>query len=159
MADATDVEVVETAIESEDLARNEQDISGAIAGLNDPNSSFYSSIKGTDFAARKAIAKAQTSSLPIADNLGKTINLKHIIVQEVTIADRDTGELNPAPRVLLIDAEGQAYHATSSGLLSSVRNILVTLGEPETWPEPVPVVVVEQRGRGNYRFMTINFAD
>jgi hypothetical protein len=160
MADAKTTDIVEN-IEVDSDATGEriaQDVAGAIAGLNDANSSFYSSIKGTDWAARKAIAGAITTSTPIATVLGKTINLVNIIVQMVQIADRETAEVNDAPRVILIDADGTAYHATSAGLLSAIRNILATMGEPSDWPEPLPIVVKEERGRNNYRFMTIQFA-
>lgn len=132
------------------------DVAGAIAGLNDPSSSSYSSIKGDTFAGKRAITAALTSSVPLADNLNKEIALKHIIVQAVQIADATSGEMVDAPRVILIDADGAAYHATSVGVLSAVRSIISTMGEPNTWgDEALPVNVVEKRGRNNYRFMTI----
>lgn len=148
------VEQVETA-EVERQSRGVTDVSAAIAGMNDSSAAFYTSIKGSDFASRKLIAAAQTKSAPLADNLNKEINLRNFIVQSVTLEDEKTGEVNEAPRVTLIDDDGNAFHATSVGLLSALRNIMSTLGEADTWPEPVPVRVVEQRGRSGYRFMTI----
>jgi len=148
------VEQVETA-EVERQSRGVTDVASAIAGLNDSSAAFYTSIKGSDFAARKLIAAAQTKSVPLADNLNKEIALRNFIVQSVQLEDEKSGEVNDAPRVTLIDEDGTAYHATSVGLLSALRNIMSTLGEADTWPEAVPVRVVEQRGRNGYRFMTI----
>lgn len=148
------VEDVATA-EVERQSRGVTDVASAIAGMNDSSAAFYTSIKGTDFAARKLIAAAQTKSAPLADNLNKEIALRNFIVQSVSLEDEKTGEVNDAPRVTLIDEAGNAYHATSVGLMSALRNIIATLGEADTWPEAVPVRVVEQRGRSGYRFMTI----
>lgn len=131
------------------------DVAAAIAGLNDSSAAFYTTIKGTDFAARKLIAAAQTKSKPLADSLNQQIDLTNFIVQSVSLQDENTGEITDAPRVTLIAADGVAYHATSTGLLSALRNIIATLGEPDSWPEPLPVKVVEQRGRKGFRFMTI----
>lgn len=134
------------------------DVSTAIQGLNDPGTAFFSTLSGEDFEGKKAIARALTSSKPLNDSLGETIALANIIVQSVQIADDRTGEINEAPRVTLIDTEGNAFHATSSGLLSSVRNILGVFGEPSTWPASgLEIKVVEERGRRGYRFMTIKF--
>lgn len=143
-----DAEVVPTGSSNYDVA-------SAIAGLNDSSAAFYTSIKGTDFGARKLIAAAQTKSEPLADNLHKEIALRNFIIQSVQIENEQTGEVNDAPRVTLIDDQGNAFHGTSVGLLSALRNLISTLGEPDTWPEAVPVRVVEQRGRRGYRFMTI----
>lgn len=131
------------------------DVTSAIAGLNNPDSSFYSSIKGGDFAARKKVAAALTSSSPIDEHLGETLDVVNVIVMPVELANAQ-GEVNTAPRVILIDANGTAYHATSVGLLSAVRNLFATLGEPAEWPEAVQVKVVQQKGRNGFKFFTIN---
>lgn len=145
---------VQTGEVVESQSRGVTDVSAAIAGMNDSSAAFYTSIKGTDFAARKLIAAAQTKSQPLADHLNKEISLRNFIVQSVTLED-EKGNVNEAPRVTLIDEDGTAFHATSVGLLSALRNIIATLGEADTWPEALPVRVVEQRGRNGYRFMTI----
>lgn len=157
----SDIEAVVTEV-TEDVDAIEEgivvsatDVTAAIAGLNTPNSSFYSSIKGGDFAAKKKVAAALTSSAPIDEHLGDVIQLVNVIVMPVDLAN-DKGEVNTAPRVILIDADGNAYHATSVGLLSAIRNLLGTLGEPEEWPEPVAVKVVQQKGRNGFKFFTIN---
>lgn len=157
MVDKNEVvaEEVATAEVEERQSRGVTDVSAAIAGLNDSSAAFYSTIKGTDFAARKLIAAAQTKSVSLADNLGAEIALRNFIVQSVNLEDDKTGEVNEAPRVTLIAEDGTAYHATSVGLLSALRNVIATLGEPDSWPEALPIKVVEQRGRSGYRFMTI----
>lgn len=152
-------DVVDVEVESAELVERGSsgvtDVAQAIAGLNDSSAAFYSTIKGTDFAARKLIAAAQTKSTPLSDAINTEIALKNFIVQSVNLQDERTGEVSEAPRVTLIAEDGTAYHATSVGLLSSLRNLIATLGEPDAWPEALPIKVVEQRGRSGYRFMTI----
>jgi hypothetical protein len=162
MANNTAIETVEAAIieaESTDdtaTASGVTDVVAIIQSLNNPESGFYSSIKSEDFADRLAVASALTTSQPIDENLGTTIHLTNFIVQPIELAD-DEGTVNTAPRVVLIDADGTAYHATSVGLLSSLRNIISVLGEPESWPKPIDIQVTKQQGRNGYKFFTIKF--
>lgn len=131
------------------------DVAAAIQGLNNPDAAFFSSIKTDTFAGRINVGKALSNSQPIADNLGVEIALKDFVVQSVQIEDEKTGEVNEAPRVTLVDADGNAFHGTSVGLLSAVRNLIAQIGEPSTWDEPVNVKIVEERSRRGFRFMTI----
>jgi len=151
--DVVEAEVVED--DNETRSRGVSDVSSAIAGLNNSEAAFYSSVKGDNFEARKIIARAQTASTPIADALGETIVLSNFIIQAVKLQDDTTGEVEEAPRVTLIGEDGRAFHATSTGLLTALKNIITTLGEPHTWPEGLPLKVVEKRGRAGYRYMTI----
>lgn len=132
------------------------DVAAAIQGLNN-GGAFYSSISGDDFAAKLALASALTTSENISDNLGKTINLVNIVIQPVELVNDTTGEVETAPRVVLIDQDGTAYSGTSIGLLTSVRNTLAALGQPASWPQPVPVQVIEKKGNGKYKFFSLQF--
>lgn len=131
------------------------DVAAAIQGLN-TGAAFYSSVKGTDFDSKLKVAEALTTSLPIDQNLGKTIALRDIIVQPVELTNETTGEVETAPRIVLLDADGTAYHATSVGLMSSVRNILAALGDPAAWPTPVNIQVIKE-GQGTRQYFTVKF--
>lgn len=153
MADsATEVAVIEETVAKGAAT----DVASVIQGLNNPGSAVYSSISSDSFEDKLAIAAALTTSVPIDENLNKEIQLTDFIVQPVDLTD-DQGNVNTAPRVVLIDEAGVAYHATSIGLLSSLRNIASVLGAPSTWPHPVPIQVVEQKGNNGYKFFTIKF--
>jgi hypothetical protein len=131
------------------------DVQAAIQGLNS-GAAFFSTVKGSDFATRKLVTSALTSSLPIDEHTGKTIHLSNIVVQPVELQNDETGEIQTAPRVVLIAADGVAYHGTSIGLLSSVRNILAGMGDPSTWDEPLAIQVVRQKSnKGLGSFFTV----
>lgn len=147
-------DVIEEATEN---AVGSTDVVAVIAGLNNPQQGFYSSIKSDDFSTRLQIAAAMTTSEPVDNNLGKEIKLVNFIVQPVELQNRLTGEINTAPRIVLIDEDGAAFHATSIGILSSLRNIISVLGEPASWPAPVNIQIVKQKGNNGYSFFTIKF--
>jgi hypothetical protein len=155
--DIKDVDVEDVIEEATENAVGSTDVVAVIAGLNNPQQGFYSSIKSDDFNTRLQIAAAMTTSEKIDNNLGKEINLANFIVQPVELQNRLTGEVNTAPRIVLIDADGAAFHATSIGLLSSLRNIISVLGEPSEWPAPVKIKIVKEMGRNGYSFFTMKF--
>ena len=117
-----------------------------IANLATGRAAFYSSLKGDDFATKVATVEAMTNSVPIKENLNRTVKVKNVIVQSVPMADRATGEVRDQPRIILLDEDGTAYHAISGGLWRSVQNIINIVGEPSTWPAPLPIHIVSVKG-------------
>ena len=133
-------------------------MSNAIEKANTATASLvngYSSIQGDDLAARKAVYNAVSAANQLADNLGKTILLKDVIVQPVTSENEQTGEIEEYLRTTLIAADGTAYSAGSGGVASSLKNLFDVLGEPSSWTEPLPIKVVEKKGRKGFKFFTI----
>ena len=113
--------------------------SGRVAG--------YSSNKATDFGSRVGIVNAMTNAVPVADNLGKVINLKDVVIQSVSLVNERTGELQEVPRITLIDADGTAYSATSDVIFKDLKNFFAILGEPNAWPAPLPVTVTKEKAK------------
>src|SRR5690606_1115300 len=116
-----------------------------------------STFSGDDFATKAKVFDAITNPEPISDHLGETIQLANVVAQSVEVAD-DEGTLNEAARVILIDADGQAYAGLSDGLLRSIQNLFGILGMPNTWPGPLPVKVTEEKSRKGFKFFTIKLA-
>lgn len=149
-------EQTETVEQGLEVSAGVTDVAEVIRGMNDPSAALYSSIKSDSFEDRKAIAAALTTSTPVDENLNTVIQLKDFIIQPVDLADQN-GNVNTAPRIVLIAADGSAFHATSVGLLSALKNIVAVVGEPATWDAPIAIRVVEQKGRNGYKFFTIEF--
>lgn len=134
------------------VAQNAQ----ALATLTD-SAEFYSSLSLTSRADKLKVLNAVNNSTPLVDMVGKNVLIKDVVMQSVQIVkDADTGEVDSAIRTVLIDAEGNAYHATSKGLVQSLRQVFKMFGEP-TWDEPLEANVREQRGRNGFRFITLDF--
>lgn len=118
----------------------------------------FSTLQPKNFAERMLAAKAVTNSLPLADHAGKVILMKHIIVKEIEITDKRTGETNRAPRVVLLDDTGVAYHATSDVVYNTLTDWLNILGHPSTWPAAIPVKMVKAKAATGTMF-TLEFAE
>ncbi len=143
--------------ESQELDTHVSSLRNEIASMSAGDVGVYSTFKGEDFETRKQVLAALMDPQPIADNLGKTINLANVIAQAVEVAD-DNGVLNETVRVILVDDKGTSYAGLSDGLFRSIRNIFGILGEPATWPGPLPVKVTEEKSRKGFRFFTIKVA-
>lgn len=138
--------------ESTDLAVASNGIRQDIANLASGKSTVFSTVTGDDFNTKVSVINAMTNSLPVQDNIGKTIQLVNVIVQAVDMADEKSREISAQPRIILLDADGTAYHAISSGLFKSLENIFGILGHPATWPAPLPIVIDRVKGKVGHFF-------
>jgi len=139
-ATSTDVAVLDTIEAGSSVSREIQNLATGQAA-------FYSTISGNDFNTKIKIVDAMTNSLPVKENLNRTINLVNVIVQSVPMVDTRTGEVQDQPRIVLLDADGTAYHAISGGLWRSIQNILGIFPHPSEWPAPLQLHIVSAKGR------------
>ena len=159
MVDATvDAEVIEdTAISEDARIGGVVDMRDAVSSLNNPNSGYYSTIKAVGFKDRLALGKAINDSSPLDEHLNEEFNLANYIVQVVEIADNGTGEVVQAARTILIDDQGKAYHGTSKGLMTAIRNLNATVGDPSQWEGNTVRIKVVEEGVKPRRYFTIKF--
>lgn len=91
----------------------------------------------------------------IGDCINMTINVKHVFCEVVTCVNRETGESNLCPRIVLIDTDGVGYQAVSLGVFSALKKIFSIKGNPTTWKKPVKLQVV-QITKGDRKLLTFN---
>ena len=119
---------------------------------------LFTTIQGEDFSAKLALNNAIADAEPIDKHLDKWINLKDIVIQDVEFTDEDesTGEVTTTPgiMVVLVDDQGKAFRAFSNGVFRDLQRLLNILGDPNTWPDPVSVKVV-QTVSGKNRFYNL----
>ena len=120
-----------------------------------PGKLVYSTIASDTFEGRIATMSAILDTEALSDHLGEVVNLKDFVLQVVEINDTESNQKIEAVRVILVDADGAAYHAVSDGVLNALQTITGALGHPSTWPNPVPVTPIEMKGRSGFRFMTL----
>lgn len=133
----SDLAVIETS-GSDSLAR---DVEAMKAG----NVNIFSSLPTKSFDEKLATLDFLTNSTPLEDVLGKPLALQHYIIQPIEMPDQETGELRSVPRVILIDADGKAYHAISQGVFSSLKNISALAGMPSTWESAITVTPTKEK--------------
>ena len=109
--------------------------------LSQNASTVYCSVKGGDRATKAKVYNAMNNpEHKVGDMINKTINVKDVLVEIIELANEETGEIEEAPRVVLIDDKGQAYQAVSQGIFSAVKNAIQVFGAP-TWEEPLPCLI------------------
>lgn len=147
---------VSNAIELNKASSTERSVENDVLHLGDAvQSGLYSSLVGDDEETRLAVFDATNESIPLNENLGKTIQLKDVIVEVVEMENETTGEIETQPRIILLDADGTAYHAISKPMLSTVKRLFAAIGQPHQWSGPKAVQIVEERSRAGRRFFKI----
>lgn len=75
----------------------------------------------------------------VSDMINKKIKLKDVILMNVTMEGED-GEQDTGIRSVLIDADGNAYNATSNGIFSSLTNLYMIFGTLH-FEDPLEILV------------------
>jgi len=144
--------------ESTELVVSGSVLSNEIANMSRGQLGLFSTITGDSFEAKAALLTALSNSEPISENLKATIRLANVVVESVDMADEATGEIKAQPRIVLIDAEGKAFHAISGPAYRDVKRLLAVMGHPQTWGSPLPIHVV-QEGQGTRKYFTVKLGE
>ena len=133
-------------------------LSSELSNMNNGQLGLFSTITGDSFEDKANLLNALSNSEPISENLRSTIRLANVVVEAVDMADEATGEVKAQPRAILIDAEGKSYHMISGPAYRDVKRLLAVMGHPATWPQPLPVHVV-QEGQGTRKYFTVKLGE
>lgn len=112
-----------------------------LADLSASESIAYFS--GTASTQAEKVALYNATSNPdfrVKDEINVPIEVKDIYVHIVELPNDETGEIQPAPRIILIDTKGKSHVAVSQGVYNSVARIFNMVGEPKDWETPIKVV-------------------
>lgn len=136
MAENTEIMAADEAVIN-DLVPRTYDIKE----LSQPESNAFCSIKEDSLEAKKLVYNASNNPThKIDDYINKEIALKDVFVEIIELANENTGELEQAPRIVLIDDKGESYQCVSNGIFGSLKKLMAIFGEP-TWEDPINVVV------------------
>lgn len=75
----------------------------------------------------------------VSDMINKKIKLKDVILMNVQMEGED-GEMDTGIRSVLIDADGNAYNATSNGIFSSLTNLYMIFGSLH-FEDPLEILI------------------
>lgn len=131
----------------------------------DDNTNFVADLtsRKTMFCSFEAKTPADKAKLFKAMNnpekrIGDCINMeivaKDLFCEVVTCVNKETGESNECPRIVIIDDKGVGYQAVSLGVFSAVKKIIQVFGQP-TWNEPIKLKVV-QITKGDRKLLTFD---
>jgi len=102
----------------------------------------FCSFQATDAESKAVLFNGMNSpDHRLADEINTVINVQHVFIEMVDIADEDTGEISTCPRIVLFDDKGESHVAVSLGILSALKKLFKVFGRPETWAAPLPLRV------------------
>ena len=141
----SDLQELANVVSSEGADRTIDSLSGTRANV-------VHSFEGSDFDTLIKVASVVGNAEPIRDHLGETFKLANFVAQKTEVESlAKPGTMDTVVRLVLVDDEMSAYAAVSVGIAKSLENLVGIAGMPSTWDAPVPVKVVEKRGkRGSY---------
>ena len=83
----------------------------------------------------KTISAINDSENALADHLGAQIAITDMVAHSIELEDEITKKTVQAIRVVVIDEEGNGYHAISEGVVSSLQKAIKVFGQAP-WTEP-----------------------
>jgi hypothetical protein len=73
--------------------------------------------------------------------VGKTITFRHVYAEEIEIKNDQTGELQMAPRIIIVDDKGESYVSVSKGVFSAVKRLFDIFGTPDQWEKSIKIEI------------------
>ena len=64
----------------------------------------------------------------LANYINKKIAVTDVLIEIRELVNEESGEIETAPRVVLIDEDGKAYQAVSKGIFNAVKNAYQVFG-------------------------------
>lgn len=93
----------------------------------------------------------------IANFINKKIAVTDVLVEIRELLNEESGEIETAPRVVLIDEDGKAYQAVSKGIFNAVKNAYQVFGAAP-W-EPALEIEIKQVAVGKGSMLTFDVVD
>lgn len=84
-------------------------------------------------------------------HINKIFDCVHLLVHPVDVTDKETGEVQTLPRMVLIGPKGEMVACVSRGATQSIRRVAINFGRPP-WNPPLPLDI-GQRDVGENRRM------
>jgi hypothetical protein len=97
----------------------------------------------------------QNPDKALSDIIGQQISVVHVIAHEVDLTSEQTGLIEKHIRVILVDEAGISYASVSDGITNSLKQIFNIVGEPPFTDEPLQLRVLQKKGKGNNKFLTL----
>ena len=115
----------------------------------------YSSLKAGTLKEKAKLYNAMSNPThKVGDYINRSIRVKDVYVEVIELTDEETCELVNAPRVVLIDVDGETYQAVSKGMFSALSRAIKVFGEP-TWDDGLPIII-RQISLGKNQMLTFD---
>ena len=102
----------------------------------------------------KIFAALNNPEFRIANYINKRIKVSNVLVEIRELLNEESGEIETAPRVVLIADDGKAYQAVSKGIFNAVKNAYQVFGQAP-W-EPALEIEIKQVAVGKGSMLTFD---
>lgn len=95
-------------------------------------------------------------SVRLSSMEGKIIPVKDYAIDDVSVVNAETGEVQGGQRLVIRDTSGETYHTMGRGLVESFNRILDVFGD--SWGEGFNLVVKQintSTGKRTYTFVVV----
>lgn len=118
---------------------------------------WFSSVPVTPIDKAKLVNMLGGSLPKLSEVVNRTIMVKDIGRQAVELTDKDTHEVFPGVRTIIVCDDGTAYGTVSKGIGGSLNLIFGIWGLPP-WKPPLPLTVKQLEISGNKRLYQLEIA-
>ena len=125
-----------------------------IADLTSRTTTFCSMVANSPKEKALLFKAMNNPEKRIGDCINMTINAKDLFCEVVDCINKETGEVQTCPRMVIIDDKGIGYQAVSLGVYSALKKVMQVFGQP-TWKEPLPLKVL-QITKGDRKLLTFD---
>ena len=109
--------------------------------LSENAASMFCSIQGGTKEAKVAVFNASNNpDHKVGDYINKIIVVKDVLAEQIELTNEETGEVEPAVRVVLIDVKGESYQAVSMGIFNALKKAIAIFGSP-TWEDGLKCLI------------------
>lgn len=137
------------------MSENQMQVVDVRNAMSAQGSAAYSSLKTGTLKEKAALFNAMSNpNHKVGDYINRQIRVKDVYVEVIDIEDEDTKEMVQAPRIVLIDMDGDSYQAVSKGIFAALSRAIQVFGEP-TWEDGLPIIV-KQISLGKNQMLTFD---
>lgn len=112
-----------------------------VSELQEAQGNMFSTLKAETIEEKAQLFNVMNNpEKRVSDMIGKVIRVKDVFAEEIELVNKETGETNRAPRIVLVDVDGVAYQAVSVGVMSALKKLFQIYGIP-TWEDGIPLEV------------------
>lgn len=112
---------------------------------------YCSMVPDTDekrIAAYKLLGNADRK---LSEAINMNITITDFALERTEVTNAETGEVNYAPRISILTADGVVYGCVSGGILRALKRLCLLFGEP-TWKDGITVTVRQREYNGRRVF-------
>lgn len=102
---------------------------------------------------KAAFNMLNSPNIRLSSMVGKSIHAKDYVIDNVSIVNQETGEVQDTQRLVIRDDAGETYHTMGRGLVESFNRILDVFGD--SWGDGFNLVVKQintSTGKRTYTF-------